>query len=331
MDDLAKYLKNASRSGKRILVTGHPHADPDAIGCILALEDALKQLGARVSIGVPASLSQLSKSVLSSIHRKVGIDPKLDVDAVVLVDTSSLDQLGELGERIREKKIDLVVIDHHRPSKGMQRLAKFHHVDERAASASELILELIRKLGVKLDPKTALVMLTGIISDTGQFRFATDDTFRAVNRLLEAGANYSRALRTMETPEDPSKRVAMLKAAQRAELHKAHGRHIVLSELSSFEADAASMFVKIGADVAIVGSEEEGKLVRISGRARSGVVSETNLHLGELMEKLAEEFDGTGGGHAGAAAMNVKTSLPNAKGKVLKALKRMLEPKSDKK
>ena len=328
MEDVVKYLKKAAKAKKRILITGHPHADPDAAGSIFALEDTLSKLGAKVTIGVPNSIAQMTKSLLKSTQRKLPINPDIDVDVVVMVDTSTLDQLEELGEKIKEKKLDLIVIDHHRPSKGLKRQAKFYYVNEKASSTAEIILKIIDKLGGKVTPEVAKVLLAGVISDTGQFRFASDDTFRAVNRLLESGTEYTKVLRAMDTPDDPSKRVAMLKAAQRAELHKAHGRWIVFSEIGTFEGDAASMFVKIGADIAIVGSEENENKVRLSGRSRSGIVAETHLHLGEMMEKLAEEFNGTGGGHAGAAATNVKASLPVVKEMALKLLRKMLEPKS---
>ncbi|MEA1904972.1 MAG: DHH family phosphoesterase, partial [Candidatus Hadarchaeota archaeon] len=260
MKKLAQYLMRTAKERRKFLVTAHPHADPDAVGCLVALGDVLKKLGAPVRIGVPGGLNRLSKSVLNTIRRKVDIDPSPDVDIVVLVDTSSLDQLGKIGEQIREKGPELIVIDHHRPSKGMLRLAKFYHVDENTSSAAELVLKLIQEMGMRPSPVTATLLLVGITSDTGQFRFAHGETFKAVNTLLESGASYRRALRALATPDDPSKRVAVLKAAQRAELHKIHGRWIALSELSSFEANAAAMLIKIGADVALVGSEEKGQV-----------------------------------------------------------------------
>ncbi len=324
MKRLARYLMKAARERRRFLVIAHPHADPDAVGCLIALGDALKKLGAPVRMGVPGGLNRLSKSVLNTIRRKIEIDPSpADVDIVVLVDTSSLDQLGKIGEQIREKGLELIVIDHHRPSRGMLRLAKFYHINENASSAAELVLKLIREMDVRPSSAAANLLLAGIISDTGQFRFANKRTFEAVNTLLESGASYRRALHALATPEDPSKRVAMLKAAQRTELHKIHGWWVALSELSSFEADAATMLIKIGADIALVGSGERGQ-VRLSGRAREEVVAKTGLHLGEVMSDLAKVFEGTGGGHAAAASATVRADLEEVKGRALRAIGQIL-------
>jgi nanoRNase/pAp phosphatase (c-di-AMP/oligoRNAs hydrolase) len=131
----------------------------------------------------------------------------------------------------------------------------------------------------------------------------------------------------MKPPEDPSKRIAMLKAAGRSELRRVHSRLVIFSELGSFEGDAASMFIRIGADVAFVGSEEKGK-VRLSGRARTELVESAGLHLGGLMEELARSFGGSGGGHPGAASMNVEGKLEDVKKHLFKLLQQKLKPEA---
>ncbi len=326
MREIAQFLTSAVKQGKRILVICHPSADPDGVGSVLALADALEQLGARVQAGACGDVSRLSKSVLDTAKRKVNTHPSLDVDVVVLVDTSSLGQLGELGEQIKQKSLDLIVVDHHRPAEEMKRVAKLSFVKEDSPSASELVFPLIRELGASLTPEMASLLLIGIVADTGQFRLATPSTFEAVDALIKAGASYESAMKALRLPEDMPKRMAMLKATQRSELQRVHGQLIALSRVSSFEADAAATLVRIGADVALVGSEEKGK-VRLSGRAREEVCDQTRLHLGDLMSELARSFCGTGGGHAGAASMGGKGKLDEIQKKALSILQRMLEQK----
>ncbi len=327
MKEIAGFLAEACKRGQRIIVLCHHNADPDAVGSSLALADALKQLGAKAHAGVSENISLAAKSVLEAAGRGIAINPPLDADIVVLVDTSSLEHLGKLGEKLRQKSQPIIVIDHHRPVEEMRNLARFYFVQEGATSEAELVLPLIRELGAKLAPWAASLLLAGIISDTGQFRLAKGETFGVVNELVEAGADYNRVLEALRLPEDRSKRVAMLKAAQRLELHKVDERLVVFSELGSFEADAAAMFVRMGADVAVVGSEEKGK-IRLCGRAREGVPASTGLHLGRLMDELAKRFNGTGGGHAGAASMTGEGKLVEAKEQALAAMQRMLKPKS---
>jgi nanoRNase/pAp phosphatase (c-di-AMP/oligoRNAs hydrolase) len=326
MKELANFLTEAARRGQRVLVLCHHNADPDATASAIVLTGVLEKLGARASAGTSDGLSLLSQNVLKSFGQEIAVNPSLDADLIVLVDTSSFEHLGKLGEQLKERAIKPVVIDHHKPVEAMKELASFYFVREEFPSEAELILRLIGELGVKPTPEQASLLLAGIISDTGHFRFAKSETFEAVSQLLLAGADYRRVNDGLKLPENPSKRVAMLKAAGRSELHTVHGQLVVFSELGSFEGDAAGMLVQIGADVAFVGSEEKDK-VRISGRARHETLKATGFHLGELMEELGEQLEGSGGGHAGAASMSGKGKLGEVKKHLFNALQQKLKPK----
>ena len=326
MREMAEFLADASRQRKKILVLCHHMADPDGVGSCVVLAGALKQLGASARAGTSEDMSRAAQAVLGAVGLAIEADPPIDADIVVLLDTSSFEHLGKIGGVVKEKAPPIVLIDHHRPVEEMKEFTKFYLVREDVTSQSELVLELIRELGVTLTPEWAFLLLAGVVSDTGQFRFAKGSTFTAVDELLRAGADYHRVLDALRLPEEPSKRIAILKAAQRAELEKIHERLVAFSELSSFEADAAAMLIKIGADVAIVGSEEKGRL-RISGRARPEVCAETGLHLGELMAELGKLHKGAGGGHAGAASMSGEGKLEEAKKHALEILREKLKPK----
>lgn len=326
MQELAEYFREVGGKGKRVLILGHPHPDPDAVGSMIALGDILDSLGAEVVLGVPSNFSRLSRSVLDLVDQEIETDPVLEADLVVVLDTSGWGHLKEYGERVKNEEFeDVVFIDHHRPDEETRKSVDKYLVEEDVTSTTELVVRLAEELDFELDSDLATLMLTGIISDTGHFKFANSDTFEAVTSLLRQGASYRRALDSLEIEEDPSKRVAMLKAARRMDIHKAYGRWIAFSDVGAYESDAASLFLKAGADVSLVASVDDE--VRMSGRARSGLASETNLHLGELMSDLADRFGGTGGGHAGAAAMTVRGDLEEVKEVALEKLKKMLKPK----
>ena len=327
MKEIAEALVDAARKGQRVLVLCHPNADPDAVGSSVVLADVLGKFGARALVGVSEGVSRAAKQVLKKVNREIAIDPPSDADLVVLVDTSSLEHLGKLGESLKLKPPRIFLIDHHRPIESMRGLAERCFVDEESTSESELILRLIRAMGAGITPEQASLLLAGIVADTGWLRLAKNSTFEAIEWLVEAGADYQQVMEMLRLPEDLSKRIAMLKAAQRVELHTIHGRLVVFSELGSFEADAAAMLVRTGADVAFVGSEEKGKF-RLSARARPEACTETNLHLGQLMLGFAKRFEGTGGGHAGAASVSGKGELRQVKCALLEELKEFLEPKA---
>ncbi|MBC7218573.1 MAG: DHH family phosphoesterase [Hadesarchaea archaeon] len=323
MKEAADFLSQAARSGQRIVVICHRNADPDAVASAVVLAEVLSELGTQARPAAADDLAAISEAVLASFNRKIELNPELDFDLAVFVDTSSFGHLGEYGDKLRNSGIPFAVIDHHKPVEETKQLAKFYYVREEITSESELIYRLLVEMGVKPTPEQASLLLAGVISDTGHFRFANPETFTAVEGLLRAGADYNRVLELLKPPTDLSRRVAMLKAAGRSELQRINGRLVVFSDLGSFEGDAAGMLVRIGADVAFVGSEEKGEF-RISGRASSEFLRETGVHLGEIMEELGKQFNGSGGGHAGAASVTGKGSLEEVKKQIVKMLQRRL-------
>jgi len=326
MREAAEFLREAVRRGQSVLVICHHNADPDAAASALVLADALNQLGGKAQAGAADDISSLAQALLKAFGKELTVDPPLEQDLVVMVDTSSFAHLGDFGEKLQEAKKRIAVIDHHRPVEEMKKVASFYLVRDDFPSESELVLKLLAELGVKPSPVQASLLFSGIISDTAHFRLAKPETFMAINTLLEAGADYTKIMAVMRQPEDASKRVAMLKAAGRSELQRVQGNLVAFSELGSFEGDAAAMLLKIGADIAFVGSEEKGK-VRVSGRARPDIVGREGLHLGELMEELAKHMGGSGGGHPGAASANGSGKFSEAKKQILKLLQQRLKPR----
>jgi len=326
MKEAANFLAQAARNRQRVAIFCHRNADPDAVASSVVLAEVMKDLGAQARAVAVEDVSSVSQALLKNFGREIEIDPALDFELAILVDTSSLEHLGKFGEKLREAAIKIAVIDHHRPVEETKQLAIFYYVCEDFPSESELIYKIIAELGSKLTPEQASLLLAGIVSDSGHFRLAKSGTFEIVDALLKAGADYDRVLEILRPPEDISRRVAMLKAAGRSELQQINGHLVVFSELGSFEGDAASMLVRIGADVAFVGSEDKGEF-RISGRTRPEVVKSIRLHLGELMEVLGKQLGGSGGGHAGAASVSGKGSLEDAKKQLFKILQQKLSSK----
>ncbi|MEM2878371.1 MAG: DHH family phosphoesterase [Candidatus Hadarchaeales archaeon] len=323
MKEAAGFLTEACVHGKRILVLCHYNADPDAVASAVVLSEILKKLGAQTKAGASENISSAAQTLLEAYGKKVEIDPALDVDLVVLVDTSSFEHLGGYGETLRSSGADIMVIDHHRPVEEMKKLSKMYFVVEEFTSESELIFRLASEMKQTLTPDQASLLLAGILTDTGFFRLAKPETFEVVNSLLKAGAEYDKIVEIMKPPEDFPKRVAILKGAGRSELHRIQGKLIVFSELGSFEGEMANVLLKIGADVAFVGSEDKDG-VRMSGRGRPEIIKETGLHLGEIMENLGKSFQGSGGGHAGAASFTGKGTYEEVKKHILRELERKL-------
>ena len=180
-------------------------------------------------------------------------------------------------------------------------------------------------MGAPINRRVGIGMLTGIVTDTGHFKHASEDTFSTVAKIIKAsGVEYGEVLDLMAvTPQDISMRIAILKAASRVELDRVHDMLIASSHVSSFGGSASSMLINIGADIAFVGTAK-GESVRISSRAKREVVN-AGVNLGQLMEDISNEYNGTGGGHSGAAGIDVIADMKEVLNKCKERTKKILE------
>jgi len=307
---------------KSFLLLCHHNADPDSLGSAIAFALYLKSLGVkRVKIGVAQSVSSYAKRLLPFSPVPIERNPPVKEEVVVIFDTSSPEQLEPI-DIPTEKTV--VVIDHHVEKEKPIR-ADITVVDSSRTSTAEIVWELLKYLG--FHSETAVkVLLAGIITDTASFRFANSKTFRAVGEMLnlfpiQMGEIYTLVSPVSDENIEQAKRMAVLKACQRLELKKFRKYLIAISRVSAYEALACKVFLNLGADVAVVGSEKNG--VRISARAKEALVRK-GLHLGKMMEKVGPVIHGSGGGHSGAAGANGQTNLEEGIKTVLKEIERFL-------
>ena len=304
LDEFKKALRG------RVVILCHHNADPDALCSAQALKELVETLNpeAEAIIMLPAGVSSTSRRVMDALGIEA-VEDEVDlgdVDALVVVDTSSLAQLASKAEEVASSKAYKVFIDHHTPSREVEEVADIYIVDDSASSASELIYRLYEALNLKPSERAARAMLIGIAYDSKHLSIASSETLRVVSRLLELGASMEEASRLLTAEMDRSERIARLKAAQRMTLHEVEGWLIAASHVSSHQASAARGLLGLGADVAVVagGTWED---VRVSLRSTERFHGETSIHLGrDIAQPLAEELQGSGGGHATSAGLNLQ-------------------------
>jgi len=315
---LKRFLQRSRE--KSYLLLCHHNADPDSLGSAIAFARYLKSVGVeRVRIGVAQSVSSYAKRLLTLSPVPVERNPTVEEDVVVIFDTSSLEQLEPI-EIPKGKTVILIDVEKERPIK-----ADIAVVDSSRTSTAEIVWELFKYLGFA-DEESARALLAGIVTDTANFRFANAKTFKAVGEILERfplqmGEIFSLVAPASDENTDNARRMAVLKACQRLEIRKFRKYIIAVSKVSAYESYACKVFLQLGADIAIVGSEKKG--VRISARAKESLVRK-GLHLGKIMEKVGPLIEGSGGGHAGAAGANGKANLDKAIKLILREIEKFL-------
>ncbi len=182
----------------------HVNPDGDALGSELALYSFLKDLGKQVKIfntdAVPKNYTFLP--FYDAILPAKAFQSDFP-EILVVLDAGVLNRIGEdLSHTLIPTKA-MVNIDHHNTA---ECFGDYNLVETDASSTSEIIYRLIQHHGTPIGKDRALCLYTGIMFDTGCFRYsnstpnahhvaadliqegiAVDEVYRAVYETLSVG------------------------------------------------------------------------------------------------------------------------------------------------
>ena len=185
MDQIAERLKAADD----ILVTTHTNPDGDALGSLVALGSALKSLGKR-TLWYNASPIPAVYRFIPSIQRVTStLDDVGGFKAAVILDCGNIRRIGPLSERVRQ--IPLIInIDHHTTNSYFGHL---NYVDTNVCASTEIVYHLLNRMGVTIDKAMATAIYTGILTDTGSFRFSNtnEPAFAICHEMVNRGVDPS--------------------------------------------------------------------------------------------------------------------------------------------
>ncbi|MCI4666960.1 MAG: bifunctional oligoribonuclease/PAP phosphatase NrnA [Bacteroidia bacterium] len=190
-------LKELLSTPKRIAITMHAKADGDAIGSSLGWYHYLKGAGHRVEIVSPTDYPENLKWLVGTQDVMVGPTDAdraswifEGADVIFCLDFNSLHRLNDFAKVVEDSMATKVMIDHHLDPEAFYQLAYW---DDEASSTAELIYRLIEDLGEadKVNADIAQCLYTGILTDTGSFRFTNTSprVHKIISHLMEAGAD----------------------------------------------------------------------------------------------------------------------------------------------
>ena len=315
------------KPGNFVLLLCHHNSDPDAICSAYAFQGLLKRLRPQltVEIGAGESISRLSKHLLEHVPIVVNMKPNVEkANAIVLLDTNTIQQLGELAGRVAESDVPIIVIDHHAAHPETLNTAKICITNEEASSTCEIVYDFFRQAHAKPNLDEAKSLFLGIAFDTRHFVLANSSTFKTIADLCAEGVNAQEMLSTLALPMDFSERVARIKACRRAKLLKLGEWIVAFSHVSAYQASAARALIDLGAHMAAVAGRRN-ESIEISMRCTHEFNSKTGIHLGrDIARPLGEYLHGMGGGHATAAGVNGTGDVETGLKRCLRLLKEKL-------
>lgn len=214
MDQISsKALSNLLETPKNIVVVGHKNPDGDAIGSCCGLGLALEMLGHKVTIMMPNDYPEFLKWMPMAekivIYDKDQDDAKSmikDAEVIFTLDFNELNRTGNMESAFQEASADFVLIDHHQQPGDY---ATVTYSDTAMSSTSEMVYHTLDALGHAnlINADIATLLYTGIMTDTGSFRFpaTSSKTHKVVAALIEAGADNSSIHRKVYDTNTPDR------------------------------------------------------------------------------------------------------------------------------
>jgi phosphoesterase RecJ-like protein len=171
------------------LIVSHIQPDGDAISSTVIVGWLLNKLGKKFTMlnegQVPSRLRFLWNS--ADIQSFTDTKETRHYRHVICVDCADYARMGKTTEWFTSDA-ELLNIDHHPTNNGFGHvnLLKF-----QAAATAEILFELLDELTLPLDKEVATAIYTGLLTDTGGFRYSNTSplVMAMASRLLAAGVN----------------------------------------------------------------------------------------------------------------------------------------------
>ena len=179
LEEIKKY--------NRILIHGHIRPDGDCYGSQFGLAAILKENFPEKDIHVVGTISDFV-SFLGTPEKESITDEMYNGALAIVVDCGSADRVSEPRYTLADK---VIKIDHH--------IAQVHYgdlvyVEEEAPSCCQIITKFAVETGLRLNHEAAFALYTGLVTDTGRFRFrgVDSETMMIASKLLSHGVDVEK-------------------------------------------------------------------------------------------------------------------------------------------
>jgi len=188
LDDIKVQIDKA----QNIVILTHENPDGDAMGCSLAMYNALKQWNKNVDVIIP----EFSRcfNFLPGVENIIKESNK-NYDLAIAVDCSDARRLNGFVNYFENAKVK-IEIDHH----GVNTMfADYNYVDPVAPACAQILVKVLPYWNIEITKEIGTCLLTGIITDTGGFKYSgvTAETFEFAAWLLQKGVNVSNVYRNV--------------------------------------------------------------------------------------------------------------------------------------
>ena len=306
--DVLNAISARLAEAEKIIITTHVNPDGDAIGSALGLWHWVQGNGKNALVvlpnAAPGNLRWMPGAESMTTFGPGSLTRIAEADLIVVLDLNTLTRLGELGERIASSGATVINIDHHTHP---QDFAHLSHINIEACSTCAMVTELIIDIdgAAALTPEMSTCLYTGIMTDTGSFRFPRTDqnVLRLAATLVEQGADPVVCYDEVMNQSTFGRTRLLGTALASMELH-ANGRLCVMSvrrrDLLETLCSVDDVEGFVHHTLSIAGVEMGILFVEVDGEVKCSFRSKGNVHVRDLAATFG------GGGHVHAAGARLR-------------------------
>lgn len=314
-DKIADRLQNA----RGLLCITHINPDGDGLGSVIGLIEAARQAGklalpllhepAPDRYGFLLGEEQMAYApAFTTLARQA--------DTIVVLDTCSDAQLGDLAPSLRDHHDKVVVIDHHATA---DDIGLHRWIDTSAAAVGLMVMELIDALGWPVTDRARLALAVALVTDTGWLRFSNTDArcLRAFAELVDKGIAPDELYRRIYQTDRPQRLALLQQVLANMDLLGENRLAVMHLRAEDFQATGATreetenlineaLRIETVEAAIILIETDDGTRVSLRSRSRVDVAD------------VARQFGG--GGHVRAAGLKSEESIDSLKPKLTQAL-----------
>jgi bifunctional oligoribonuclease and PAP phosphatase NrnA len=303
-------VADAIGRNERFLVVTHENPDGDALGSMLAMTLALRDLDKDAVMYLSGDGPLPAEYRFLPLAKLTRTPPPDTGERVVLaLDCASERRIGPDPAWLSSAPLVLDV-DHHHDN---TRFGAVNLVVSDASSTAEIVRDILAELDVDLTPAIAEALYVALVTDTGRFQYSntTPKALRLAAELVEAGADVHGIFRQVYETVQFAKLKLLARALDRAQLFE--GGRLVVSYLLRDD------FSQVGAEepysegiIDYLRAVEGAEMVALIREPPGDESSERRVSLRSSHDEIdvsAIARQAGGGGHRQAAGFSSKLEI----------------------
>lgn len=181
MNQIIQQIKHSHS----ICLVSHINPDGDAIGSLLAMGLALDALNISTTLYNETPIPAVYRFLPHVRRIQQQVHDGNAYDTAIVLDCGDLERVGSHFSSISKVPI-IINIDHHITNTGF---GDFQLIDHQASATAEIVYRLIKAMDIPISRDMATSIYTGIVTDTGSFRFANTNSaaFSICNEMVRLG------------------------------------------------------------------------------------------------------------------------------------------------